>query len=94
MAEDSSIQRITRLTPLSAILALIESRVEAVKAERRELARALGCVLAEDVAAQQLPRSFIALRDGFAVEAAAAEVPRVSRRYRSLPAPPPVVSGA
>lgn len=71
MAEDSSIQRIIRLTPLSAVLALIEARVEAVKSERRELAQALGCMLAEDVVAQQLPRSSIALRDGFAVEAAA-----------------------
>ena len=33
MAVDSSIQRITRLTPLSAILALIESRVAAVGPE-------------------------------------------------------------
>src|SRR5277367_3505039 len=71
MAEDSSIQRITRLTPLSAILALIESRVEAVKPEGRELSRAADCVLAEDVIAEQQPRSSIALRDGFAVEAAA-----------------------
>src|SRR5580704_15850957 len=71
MVEDSSIQRITRLTPLNAILALIESRVKAVKSERCELARALGCMVAEDVVAQQLPRSSIALRDGIAVEAAA-----------------------
>jgi molybdopterin molybdotransferase len=71
MVEDSSVQRITRLTPLNAILALIESRVKAVKSERCELARALGSMLAEDVVAQQLPRSSIALRDGIAVEATA-----------------------
>jgi molybdopterin biosynthesis enzyme len=71
MAVDSSIQRITRLTPLSAILALIESRVVAVKPQKSAVAVALGCTLAEDVVASQLPPSTIALRDGFAVEVGA-----------------------
>jgi molybdopterin molybdotransferase len=71
MAVDSSIQRITRLTPLSAILALIESRVVAVKPQKYAVAVALGRTLAEDVVAAQLPPTTIALRDGFAVEAGA-----------------------
>jgi molybdopterin biosynthesis enzyme len=71
MAGDSSIQRITRLTPLSAILALIESRVVAVKPQKSAVAAALGCTLVEDVVAAQLPPTTIALRDGFAVEAGA-----------------------
>src|SRR6202044_2387972 len=71
MAVDSSIQRITRLTPLSAILALIESRVVAVKPQKSAVAVALGRTLAEDVVAAQLPPTTIALRDGFAVEAGA-----------------------
>src|SRR5580704_17793558 len=71
MAVDSSIQRITRLTPLSAILALIESRVVAVKPQTSAVAAALGRTLAEDVVPAQLPPMTIALRDGFAVEAGA-----------------------
>jgi molybdopterin biosynthesis enzyme len=71
MAVDSSTQRITRLTPLSAILALIESRVAMVAPQKRAVAAALGCTLAEDVMASQLPPLTIALRDGFAVEAGA-----------------------
>jgi hypothetical protein len=51
MAVDSSIQRITRLTPLSAILALIASRVGAVTSQKSAVATALGCTLAEDVVA-------------------------------------------
>jgi molybdopterin biosynthesis enzyme len=71
MAVDSSIQRITRLTPLGGILALIDSRVVAVTPRKSAVAMALGCTLAEDVVASQLPPLTIALRDGFAVEAAA-----------------------
>ncbi|HMG77088.1 MAG TPA: molybdopterin-binding protein [Xanthobacteraceae bacterium] len=71
MAADSSIQRITRLTPLSAILALIESRVVAVAPQKSAIAAALGRTLVEDVVAAQLPPMTIALRDGFAVEAGA-----------------------
>jgi molybdopterin molybdotransferase len=71
LSEISSPQRIARLTPLSAVLALIESGVGPVQPGRRPLARALGCTLAEDVAAPLLPPAPIALRDGFAVEAAA-----------------------
>src|SRR5262245_38168629 len=69
MAVDSSIQRISRLTPLAAILALIEARVVAVKPERSSVAAALGCTLAESVVvrSKQPPRR-IALRDGYAVD--------------------------
>ncbi len=69
MTVDSSTQRITRLTPLSTILALIESRVVAVKPRKSAVAGALGCTLAADVVASQRPPVAIALRDGFAVEA-------------------------
>jgi len=71
MAVDSSPQRIARLTPLSAILALIDSRVAAVQPSKCPLASARGQTLAEDVVVAQLPPTPIALRDGFAVEAGA-----------------------
>jgi molybdopterin molybdotransferase len=71
MAVDSSIQRITRLTPLSAILALIESRVAVVTPHKSAVALAFGCTLADDIVASKLPPMTIALRDGFAVEAGA-----------------------
>jgi molybdopterin molybdotransferase len=71
MVEDSSTQRIRRLTPLAAVLALIEERVGAVQPGRCALPQALGCTLAQDVAVALLPPAPIAMRDGFAVEAAA-----------------------
>jgi len=71
MVEDSSSQRITRLTPLASVLALVESRVAAVAPQKLDLAQALGCTLAEDVVAQRLPPHPVALRDGYGVEAAA-----------------------
>jgi molybdopterin molybdotransferase len=70
-SDTTSPQPITRLTPLGSVLALIEARAGAVKPQKRELAQAQGCTLAEDVVVEKLPRSSIALRDGFAVEAAA-----------------------
>jgi molybdopterin molybdotransferase len=76
MALDSSdrhsgIQRISRLTPLRAILALIESRVAPVKARKCATAAAAGLTLADDVVTAARPTQAIALSDGFAVEAAA-----------------------
>lgn len=71
MADDSSTQRIARLTPLAAMLALIESRVGAVAPQKLDLAQALGCTLGEDAVARQWPPHPIALRDGYAVDAAA-----------------------
>jgi molybdopterin biosynthesis enzyme len=71
MAVDSSIQRIARLTPLDAILALIEAQVGVVQPSKCPLASARGQTLAEDVVVARLPPAPIALRDGFAVEAGA-----------------------
>jgi molybdopterin biosynthesis enzyme len=80
MTIDTSTQRIARLTPLDAVLALIQSRVAAVTPRRVPLsqglgaqvfgAQVLGAVLAEDVQPPQCPPRAIALRDGFAVVAA------------------------
>jgi molybdopterin molybdotransferase len=70
MAVDSSIQRITRLTPLSAILALIDSRVGAVKPQKTAIHEARDFTLAEDVVSSEQPPRSIALRDGFPVDAA------------------------
>jgi molybdopterin molybdotransferase len=64
------VQRIMRLTPLSAILALVETRVAAVMPRSAALADAAGAVLAEDVRILERPPRAIALRDGFAVAAA------------------------
>jgi molybdopterin molybdotransferase len=71
MGADSSTQRIVRLTPLDAILACIQSRVAPVAPRRSALAWAHGATLAEDVVSAERPQHAIALRDGFAVEAAA-----------------------
>jgi molybdopterin biosynthesis enzyme len=71
MTVDSSIQRISRLTPLGAILALVEARVSAVQPRQCRLSAALGATLTEDVVTSDMPPHPIALRDGFAVTAAA-----------------------
>src|SRR5579862_3722213 len=71
MVEDSSIQRITRLTPRGAILSLIEMRVSAAEPRQCVLAEAMGLTLAADVAVSEQPSRPIALRDGFAVAASA-----------------------
>ena len=76
MAQDSSdrhsgIQRIARLTPLRAILALIELRVSPVKARKSATAAAAGFTLADDIVTAERPANSIALSDGFAVDAAA-----------------------
>jgi molybdopterin molybdotransferase len=71
MVEDSSIQRIARLTPLEAVLAVIDAHVATVKLRRVPVEAALGATVAEDVVAAERPSQPIALRDGFAVSAAA-----------------------
>jgi molybdopterin biosynthesis enzyme len=71
MDADSSIQRIVRLTPLHAILACIEARVTPVASRRSALVSSLGATLSEDVVSAERPQRAIALRDGFAVDAAA-----------------------
>ncbi len=69
MAHDSTIQRIARLTPLRAILALIEERITAVKPQQIRPVALHGRTLAESVTAARQPARAIALRDGYAVEA-------------------------
>jgi len=69
MDADSSNQRISRLTPLGEILSLVEARAQPVRPREIPIETALGCTLADDVVASQLPPHAIALRDGFAVEA-------------------------
>jgi molybdopterin molybdotransferase len=66
----SNRQRIARLTPLDDALRIVTKTVAPVGPGRVPLAQALCCTLAEDVAAPILPREAIALRDGFAVDAA------------------------
>jgi molybdopterin molybdotransferase len=62
-------QRIARLTPLSEVLARIDSRVEPVAARSLETSAALGRILAEDIVVQApIPASALALRDGWAVQ--------------------------
>jgi molybdopterin molybdotransferase len=68
MVDDSSIQRISRLTPLSDVLALIGARVEAVSPQQWAVTGSHGYTLAEDVIAPVCPAQPIALRDGFAVD--------------------------
>jgi molybdopterin molybdotransferase len=70
MIPDSSTQRVARLTPLGVVLTLIDQRVAPAMPHRYALAAARGCTLAENVATLELPPQPIALRDGYAVEAA------------------------
>jgi molybdopterin molybdotransferase len=69
MAVDPSTQRISRLTPLEAVLASLDRRLEPVTSRACSLPSAHGRVLAADVTASKLPPRPIALRDGFAVVA-------------------------
>jgi molybdopterin molybdotransferase len=71
MPEDFITQRITRLTPLAAVLAMIDSGVRPAAAQRRPLHAAGNLILAEDIVAPLLPPAAIALRDGYAVAASA-----------------------
>ena len=87
MAVDSSIQRITRLTPLSAILALIDSRVGAVKPQKSAIYGAQDFTLAEDVVSSEQPPRAIALRDGFPVDSATVAD---AGPYAPAPLPPTV----
>ena len=72
MVEVSSTQRISRLTPLNAVLERIDAQVEAVKLQRWAIGTTEGYTLAEDVIISSgHPEHAIALRDGFAVASAA-----------------------
>jgi molybdopterin molybdotransferase len=69
MAVDSSIQRISRLTPRGAVLASFAQNVSEVRPQTVAAAAAINAVLAEDVVASTAPLRAIALRDGFPVKA-------------------------
>ncbi|HUD86171.1 MAG TPA: molybdopterin-binding protein [Xanthobacteraceae bacterium] len=84
-SDNATSQRITCLTPLAAVLALIESRVGAVKPQKSAVAAARGFTLAEDVVASARPLRPIALRDGFPVDAAAVAD---AGPYAPVPLPP------
>jgi len=86
MIDDTSGQRISRLTPLKAVLALIDAQVEAVTPQRWAIATTRGFTLAEDVVSLQCPEHPIVLRDGFAVAAAAVAD---ASSYAPVPLPPP-----
>lgn len=65
-------QRIARLTPWSAALAAIDALARPVTVREVAVGDALACVLAQDVLASvTLPAVPVAVRDGWAVEAAA-----------------------
>ena len=66
--EAQTMQRITRLTPLEAVLARIDARVTPIAP--REAAAAAGRILADDLILPTRPGAALALRDGFAVVAA------------------------
>ncbi len=85
--DTTSPQRISRLTPLSAILALIEARLGAVEPCNRPLTAAAGRILAEDVKVPTCPPAAVALLDGFAVAAAAVADagPYSPVQFRSVP---------
>ncbi|MGA8816492.1 MAG: hypothetical protein WB624_04320, partial [Xanthobacteraceae bacterium] len=70
MTLDSSTQRIGRLTALSVVLSLIETRVGAAAQTKTPLTAARGFTLAEDVIGSARPPHAIALRDGFPVDSA------------------------
>ncbi len=66
--EPDSPQRITRLTPLGAVLARIDAAVKPVAAGSADPSAALGRTLAEAVVvAAPIPAAALALRDGWAV---------------------------
>jgi molybdopterin biosynthesis enzyme len=69
VTENQATQRIARLTPLDAVLARIDSLVEPVAPREVALAAAVGRILAGDVTAAAGPRTALALRDGWAVNA-------------------------
>ena len=63
-------QRLGRLTPLQAVLAVIETRVGPVTPTTRPVRDARDLTLAADVMAAAQPPRAIALRDGFPVDSA------------------------
>lgn len=92
IAPEPGIQRIARLTPLGSVLKLIEG-VSPARPERCRLAQACGYTLAEDAIASLRPASPIALRDGFAVQAAMAADAGPYAPVRLASPPPRVDAG-
>jgi molybdopterin molybdotransferase len=92
MAVDSSPQRISRLTPLEAILAGL-ARIEPVTPRACSLSSAQGRVLAANVTASKLPAQPIALRDGFAVAAGLVADASAYAPILLAPAPPRIDAG-
>lgn len=68
--DTNTTQRIGRLTALSAVLSLIETRVRAVAQRKVSLTAARDFTLAEDVIGSARPPHAIAIRDGFPVDSA------------------------
>jgi len=93
MTVDSSTQRVSRLTPLEAVLAAV-ARIEPATPRASSLASAYGRVLAADVVAAKLPPRPIALRDGFAVAASAVADASSYTPMPLLPPPPRIDAGA
>jgi molybdopterin biosynthesis enzyme len=83
-------QTISRLTPLTEVLALIDREVKPVAARRIPLTQALHATLAEDVLAEARPAAPLALIDGWAL---AADLTRDAGGYAPAPLPqvPPLV---
>jgi molybdopterin biosynthesis enzyme len=69
MVVDSSIQRISQLTPRGAVLASFARNVSEVRPQTVAVAAAINAVLAEDVIVSTSPLRPVALRDGFPVKA-------------------------
>ena len=70
MTLNSSTQRIGRLTALSVVLSLIETRVGAAAQTKTPLTAARGFTFADDVVGSARPPHAIALRDGYPVDSA------------------------
>jgi len=85
LSDSTSTQRISRLTPLPAILALIDARVGAVTPQKSAVETARDFTLAEDVIAPDHPPQSIAMCDGFAVAAATVAD---AGPYAPVPLPP------
>jgi molybdopterin molybdotransferase len=84
MAAPETIQTITRLTPLTELLALIEGHVRPVAPRRIVLKHAVGATLAEDVIAPARPAAPLALIDGWALNA---DLTRDAGGYAPAPLP-------
>jgi molybdopterin biosynthesis enzyme len=69
MAVAEAIQTISRLTPLTDVLALIDTEVKAITQRTIDVSAAVGRTLASDAVAPARPASPLALQDGWALSA-------------------------